>query len=879
MRNIRYVCVSLLIVGFAAAGAPGADDTAALLTAGLCDRPPLMDGRIADRAWRTGAGGSRFHVWPDAGYIRVTHDAEHLYIGLSNVHPQVEAMVVPDAQRDADIEHHESVEIFLAPDPAGGTYFHFVVSAANVQKDERCTDGQRDVSWNGNWHSAAQVSHKSWGVEIAIPFKTLGAARPADGDVWAFNVCRNAQGTDAARRVSWSPAVRDGLLHDPSASGRLRFARRVQATTVGHVADEFPGRATTDVFIHGIDSARFTVEAGAKDKPTLRFDQLLKPGNTRLQYDLGDSDEMLSVTVTDQTGATLWASGNVTTSAPDDWPAMENRIELPANDDPTERLLANGPKDPDGHPAYGLAVADAMVKVLPKRLTAYAGGFATTIDIAAARNEVEAAQVVLHSPKGDVKDIELDCSPLTDEAGNVIDAPSVWAAPVGYVKTEEPVAHAMPHIGWWPDPVLTYLDRFDVQQGDLATVWYSVRVSTDAVAGEYRGTLTIRPADAPAAVVPVTLTVWDFDLPKTPSLMTAIGHSVVNLHHKEETRQHITEVLEPIYEKFLVDHRTSPSHMYDPRRPSDAQLRRWRDWDVASYSIMHLDYRQLVRDEAGHAIDLNREFEQQCHEQIAESLKLAEQLGIADRAYVYMFDERVWPDFVGIRKASARLAEKFPNVRTLTTSDERTYGEQLPSIRAFCPLSIYYDPQSADDARARGKEVWWYVYAAPHPPYANVNLESPAIATRLLLGFMSHAYSVDGFLYYGMSRLKLNKQTLRSDGTYTDWIPRTWGPYNLDGHMYYPTPDGPITSVRFENWLDGLEDYEYLALLARRIEQRTQRLGDNDDLTRTARQTLQRYAHPDNDLVRTLTDYTHNPADLQRVRTHLATLIQRLAAE
>ena len=37
---------------------------------------------------------------------------------------------------------------------------------------------------------------------------------------------------------------------------------------------------------------------------------------------------------------------------------------------------------------------------------------------------------------------------------------------------------------------------------------------------------------------------------------------------------------------------------------------------------MHLDYRELERDESGRAIDLNREFEQKSHAQIAESLPL-----------------------------------------------------------------------------------------------------------------------------------------------------------------------------------------------------------------------------------------------------------------
>ena len=68
-----------------------------------------------------------------------------------------------------------------------------------------------------------------------------------------------------------------------------------------------------------------------------------------------------------------------------------------------------------------------------------------------------------------------------------------------------------------------------------------------------------------------------------------------------------------------------------------------------------------------------------------------------------------------------------------------------------------------------------------------------------------------------------NGQTLR-DGPYTTWNTRSWGKYNGDGHLLYPHPTGPVTSIRMENWLDGLEDYEYLHLLQRRIERMESRM-------------------------------------------------------
>ncbi len=58
-----------------------------------------------------------------------------------------------------------------------------------------------------------------------------------------------------------------------------------------------------------------------------------------------------------------------------------------------------------------------------------------------------------------------------------------------------------------------------------------------------------------------------------------------------------------------------------------------------------------------------------------------------------------------------------------------------------------------------------------------------------------------------------------SPGPYTDWFPGAGksrdGVYaNGDGSIFCAGPDGPVSTIRFENIRDGLEDYEYLWQLA-----------------------------------------------------------------
>ena len=54
-----------------------------------------------------------------------------------------------------------------------------------------------------------------------------------------------------------------------------------------------------------------------------------------------------------------------------------------------------------------------------------------------------------------------------------------------------------------------------------------------------------------------------------------------------------------------------------------------------------------------------------------------------------------------------------------------------------------------------------------------------------------------------------------TDGPFTTWNPRTWPGHNGASHLFYSGQDGPVTSRRTENWLDGMEDHEHLTLARR----------------------------------------------------------------
>ena len=165
-----------------------------------------------------------------------------------------------------------------------------------------------------------------------------------------------------------------------------------------------------------------------------------------------------------------------------------------------------------------------------------------------------------------------------------------------------------------------------------------------------------------------------------------------------------------------------------------------------------------------------------------------------------------------------------------------------------------------------GKQVWWYFCGGNYLPQPNVYIESPSIDIRVFLGFMSYAYRVDGFLYWSMIWPAHGvKETPASP--YTDWDPETVEGWNGDGCLIYAGPGwSPITTVRMENWLDGMEDYEYLKLLEQQIDWLY--AHGKGQLAQQLEQQLAVYHTPynsSNPIVRTLLDHTYDPVSY----THL----------
>jgi hypothetical protein len=439
----------------------------------------------------------------------------------------------------------------------------------------------------------------------------------------------------------------------------------------------------------------------------------------------------------------------------------------------------------------------------------------------------------------------------------VIAAAAIRFNPVGYVPVEVP--HVPSEHGWWPEPILTFVDRFTIQRGDVQSLRYEVEVPRDAAPGMYRGTVTVRPANAPPVDVPVTLRVWDFAVPNMPHFRVVMG--IYPLEHTE----------------FVMRYGINPSSIY-AFNGVDEILDRFPAWVEAGATAVNLGYVNLrprdpdtgeptVPDEA--ALD-------ELVATIGRRYDAAVDAGLKDAAYVYMYDEAGSEWFPAMETVSKRLRESFPELRLLSTAHGRNHA-RLDTIDAWCPSARRLFTDLAEEMRAQDKELWWYTCNSPARPYANLFLTQPATAHRMLMGFLAFAAKTDGFLYYAAHGGRVNGANANvTTGPYTN-IPVSLTGRDAHDWMYLHGPGGvgdPLPSMRLEAIRAGLRDYDYLHIASELCDSLRSAGQETVELKRRFAE-LEAEVKPGGDMVKSMADFERAPEPIEQTKYRLGEYIER----
>ena len=540
-----------------------------------------------------------------------------------------------------------------------------------------------------------------------------------------------------------------------------------------------------------------------------------------------------------------------------------------------------------------LGVASSMEQVMPRGRFAAKPLTKDGLFVRLAGNEYESVQSLVASAGNDLSNVKVRVEGDLKGDGGVFSAANVECHVTGYVKTTRTPPYKVgrdqhkPVVGWWPNPILGFLDGIDIKGQDVQSFWIRVHCPAGQRAGVYRGTLLVSAKDAETVRVPLAVRVNGFPLGRTSALPLAVTfspHASTQWEGEDglaaaEARR--KDPLSPInmwkkhrceWVSFLADYLIPYDSLYhnsDTNR-LDAIRQLKEEGRTGWFNLGYWSYPASTN-----AADMAK-WREQTIPRLVRFYEGAKAIGVQDYAYVYGCDEVNKERFPAIRAAVHEIKNALPGVPVSTTAYDHEFGVNTPLdvMDWFTPLTPKFNVEKAVASRKAGHQVWWYICCSPKAPYANMFIECPAIEGRILMGAQSVRMRPDGFLYYQISIW--NSERCITSGPFTDWAPRSWTTFHGDGAWTCVGPDGtPVPTIRLENFRDGLEDFAYAKLLEAKLAARTGGTrsvasATDDAWVRKARELL---AVP-HDVMDTMTKYTDNPDAIYRWRDAMADLIE-----
>ncbi len=363
------------------------------------------------------------------------------------------------------------------------------------------------------------------------------------------------------------------------------------------------------------------------------------------------------------------------------------------------------------------------------------------------------------------------------------------------------------HSGLVPDALIPVSGSFPLDPDWPVIVFGKIEVRSDQPSGNYQGEIEIQDETGVGKTIEVMLRVFDFELPAVPSLKTSIGLNYTKLsdYYGLDPQSEEGVALGEVFYRFLVDRRLCP---YNTPAP-----------------VAHQRSQQLLQDPRV------RSFVMPYHEYEGDPSRIADELGpvrsepwVTRKGYFYPYDEPTYGQYDQIRRSARALRERFPTIPyMLTVTPEPLLAEEVDIWCVFMPLLSVRTPSSymeveenlnaLKQAQSKGKEVWWYT-AAPIYPLPTLHIDDHPVAARVI-PWLTRLYGFDAFLHWEAVNWIL-------EDVYAD--PYVPGFGNGEGILIYPDPRPgsrePIPSLRLEMLAEGLEDYEYLEMLARTIRDR-----------------------------------------------------------
>ena len=449
---------------------------------------------------------------------------------------------------------------------------------------------------------------------------------------------------------------------------------------------------------------------------------------------------------------------------------------------------------------------------------------------------------------------------------------------------------------WYPDPLIPFQHPmtgkqlegarftavpFDLPANETHGFWVDLFVPANAAPGDYRGVYRVTTGAGAAGEIPVSLTVWNFALPQTPTLVTEFGSPRLRDYYRQrakagnEPEPSDWTAVEAQCAQLLSEHHfnaTPPPETLSPQPQPDGsfripsqQVRALREF-VDRYHV-----NALLTPHPSSAVQDPETQRDTLRAWLAAFDRAAKELDRKDVIfYTYLKDEpNTLEDYRYVQKWGRAVREARSVVKVLVVEQTWTepgqngadsaWGDLYGAVDIWCPLFSLHRPDSAAKRQALGESIWTYTALCQGPPTPWWHIDFPLLHYRVP-AWMAWRDGMTGLLYWGgMSYWRQSNDPWTQAPFYTgNGLPQQGIVFNGEGSLVYPARaagyDGIVPTIRLKALRDALEDYEYLAIL--------QRLGEAAEAQQ---------------VVRSLTDsffqWEKDPAAYEKARTKLAMMI------
>lgn len=466
-------------------------------------------------------------------------------------------------------------------------------------------------------------------------------------------------------------------------------------------------------------------------------------------------------------------------------------------------------------------------------------GETRSVTLKAAINEYEPFRIIIHNnSKSKLVNVNVTVTDLKSNDG-AIKGENIKLFRAHYLNIYKPSYRTKNPVGWYPDALIPFMDLsagvdtskikyiaapFIVDTAQNAEVWCDLYVPSGTKPGMYQGKVTVTADKKKLADVPVSLTIWGFELPAKIAMRSHFGGLNWESNRIQEISIKLMGIepnspefvqMEKLYNHELLIHRALPA--------SPANV--WPEWNEKDGLIENGEtdrMRELVDKEHFNALNIPFRYKDEpkkCKQYLAATAEWLKKLGYLNIAYMYLKDEpNTAEQYEIVRKEAALIKSANLNLKRLCTeqtiTSNKAWGDLYGAVDIWCPIWGLWDAESAKERLARGEELWSYTALCQGPegtPWWQIDMEPLNYRSPL---WISWHYDITGFLYWASVswRTAVKPEDVWEAPYFRKQL--FWG----EGCLLYPGQpagiNGFVPSMRLKLYREAAEDYEYIVMAA-----------------------------------------------------------------